>query len=146
MPIRRGSRSFALSIVRFASLPVRCLFGPSRSITFFATRDLLLAAEFLGGAFIVSLVVGVGMWLERYVIIVTSLHRDFLPSSWGMYEGTWWDVSAFVGTIGLFVTLIFLFVRFLPAISIFEMRTLLPEAEGEPPGEMAAGKSGEKTA
>jgi molybdopterin-containing oxidoreductase family membrane subunit len=81
--------------------------------------------------FFISLVVSVGMWLERYVIIVTSLHRDFLPSSWGMYSGTLYDWSAFVGTLGLFVTLLFLFVRFLPAISIFEMRTMLPGAEPE---------------
>ncbi|MGE0452293.1 MAG: NrfD/PsrC family molybdoenzyme membrane anchor subunit [Vicinamibacteria bacterium] len=79
----------------------------------------------------VALVVSVGMWLERYVIIVTSLHRDFLPSSWGLYAGTPYDWAAFVGTIGLFLTLIFLFVRFLPAISIFEMRTILPGAAGE---------------
>ena len=79
--------------------------------------------------FIVAMFVNVGMWLERFVIIVTSLHRDFLPSSWGMYSGTFWDWSMFVGTIGLFLTLIFLFVRFLPVISIFEMRTLVPEAK-----------------
>jgi molybdopterin-containing oxidoreductase family membrane subunit len=79
--------------------------------------------------FIVSLVVGVGMWLERFVIIVTSLHRDFLPSSWDMYYPTRWDFMTFFGTIGLFVTLMFLFVRVLPMISIFEMRTLLPEAK-----------------
>jgi molybdopterin-containing oxidoreductase family membrane subunit len=79
--------------------------------------------------FIVSLVVGVGMWLERFVIIVTSLHRDFLPSSWDMYYPTRWDFATFFGTIGLFVTLMFLFVRVLPMISIFEMRTLLPEAK-----------------
>jgi molybdopterin-containing oxidoreductase family membrane subunit len=79
--------------------------------------------------FCISLVVSTGMWLERYVIIVTSLHRDFLPSSWGMYSGTMFDWMAFVGTLGLFLTLVFLFVRFLPVISIFEMRTLLPEAE-----------------
>jgi molybdopterin-containing oxidoreductase family membrane subunit len=81
--------------------------------------------------FVISLVVSVGMWLERFVIIVTSLHRDFLPSSWGMYRGTLFDWSAFIGTLGLFVTLLFLFVRFLPAISIFEMRTILPGAGGE---------------
>jgi molybdopterin-containing oxidoreductase family membrane subunit len=81
--------------------------------------------------FFISLVVSVGMWLERYVIIVTSLHRDFLPAIWGMYSGTMWDWSSYIGTIGLFVTLIFLFVRFLPAISIFEMRTILPGAEIE---------------
>jgi molybdopterin-containing oxidoreductase family membrane subunit len=81
--------------------------------------------------FFMSLVVSLGMWLERYVIIVTSLHRDFLPSSWGMYSGTTYDWAAFVGTIGLFLTLFFLFIRFLPAISIFEMRTILPGAEVE---------------
>jgi Ni/Fe-hydrogenase subunit HybB-like protein len=81
--------------------------------------------------FVVSLIVGVGMWLERFVIIVTSLHRDFLPSSWGSYRGTPWDYSMFFGTIGLFLTLFFLFIRFLPTISIFEMRTLVPAATGE---------------
>ncbi len=78
--------------------------------------------------FIISLVVSVGMWLERFVIIVTSMHRDFLPSSWGMYAPRIWDWSMFIGTMGLFVTLLFLFVRFLPVISIFEVRTLLPQA------------------
>jgi len=81
--------------------------------------------------FLVSLVVGVGMWLERFVIVVTSLHRDFLPSSWGIYRGTIWDWSTYVGSLGLFLTLLFLFVRILPAISIFEMRTILPRAEAE---------------
>ena len=79
--------------------------------------------------FVVSLIVGVGMWLERFVIIVTSLHRDFLPSSWGSYSGTPWDYSMFFGTIGLFLTLFFLFIRFVPMISISEMRTILPEEE-----------------
>jgi Ni/Fe-hydrogenase subunit HybB-like protein len=81
--------------------------------------------------FFVSLVVGVGMWLERFVIVVTSLHRDFLPSSWGNYRGTLYDWSMFIGTLGLFLTLFFLFIRFLPTISIFEMRTLVPAATGE---------------
>jgi molybdopterin-containing oxidoreductase family membrane subunit len=79
--------------------------------------------------FILSLIVSVGMWLERFVIIVTSLHRDFLPSSWDMYYPTFWDFSTFLGTIGLFTTLMFLFVRLLPMISIFEVRTLVPEAK-----------------
>jgi hypothetical protein len=79
--------------------------------------------------FVISLVVNVGMWLERFVIIVLSLHRDFLPSSWGMYAPTFWDWSTFLGTIGLFLSLLFLFLRFLPMISIFEMRTILPEAK-----------------
>jgi hypothetical protein len=76
--------------------------------------------------FVISLVVNVGMWLERFVIVVTSLHRDFLPSSWGMYYPTRWDVMTYVGTIGLFLTLFYLFIRFLPMISIFEMRGLVP--------------------
>ncbi len=82
----------------------------------------------------IAMVVNAGMWLERFVIVVTSLHRDFLPSSWGMYAGTFWDWSLFIGTIGFFLALVFLFIRFLPMISIFEMRTLVPEAEvgGEP--------------
>jgi Ni/Fe-hydrogenase subunit HybB-like protein len=81
------------------------------------------------GLFLVAMVVNVGMWLERFVIVITSLHRDFLPSSWGMYYPTIWDWMTFIGTIGLFVTLFFLFVRFLPMISIFEMRTMAPEAK-----------------
>ncbi len=76
--------------------------------------------------FVISLIVNVGMWLERFVIVVTSLHRDFLPSSWGMYYPTVWDYAVFFGTIGLFLTLIFLFIRVLPMISIFEIRMLLP--------------------
>jgi molybdopterin-containing oxidoreductase family membrane subunit len=80
---------------------------------------------------LISIVVSIGMWLERFVIVVTSLHRDFLPSSWGMYQPSGWDWSMFVGTIGLFFALLFLFIRFLPMISIFEMRTILPEAEVE---------------
>jgi len=79
---------------------------------------------------VISIFVSVGMWLERYVIIVVSLHRDFLPSSWGIYHGTIWDWSTFIGTIGLFLTLMFLFIRFLPMISIFEMRTLVPGSRG----------------
>jgi Ni/Fe-hydrogenase subunit HybB-like protein len=79
--------------------------------------------------FVISLIVNVGMWLERFVIIVTSLHRDFLPSSWGRYAPTIWDISTYVGTIGLFLALLFLFLRFLPMISIFEMRTILPQAK-----------------
>ena len=84
--------------------------------------------------FLVALVVNTGMWLERFVIVVTSLHRDFDPSSWGMYYPTVWDWATFLGTIGLFSTLLFLFIRLLPMISIFEMRGLLPQAQvrGEP--------------
>jgi molybdopterin-containing oxidoreductase family membrane subunit len=88
--------------------------------------------------FVAAMFVNVGMWLERFVIIVTSLHRDFLTSSWELYSPTMWDFMTFFGTIGLFVTLMFVFVRVLPLISVFEMRTLLPEAHPKttPEGEL----------
>jgi molybdopterin-containing oxidoreductase family membrane subunit len=79
--------------------------------------------------FAVSMVVSVGMWLERFVIVVTSLHRDFVPSAWGMYYPTIWDFATFFGTIGFFFCAIFLFIRFLPSINIFEMRHLLAHTE-----------------
>jgi molybdopterin-containing oxidoreductase family membrane subunit len=85
----------------------------------------------VAGLFLVAMIVNVGMWLERFVIVVTSLSHDFLPSSWGIYVPTVWDWAMFLGSIGLFLTLMLLFIRFLPMISIFEMRTILPGARGE---------------
>ena len=82
--------------------------------------------------FLISTVVLTGMWLERFIIVVVSLQRDFLTSSWGMYYPTRWDWAVFIGTLGFFVACMFLFLRILPMISIFEMRTLLPEAEVKP--------------
>jgi molybdopterin-containing oxidoreductase family membrane subunit len=79
--------------------------------------------------FAIAMFVNVGMWLERFVIIPISLHRDFLPSSWGFYRPTMFDFSMFFGTIGLFFFLMLLFLRFLPVISIFEMRTMVPGAQ-----------------
>ena len=75
--------------------------------------------------FVISLIVNVGMWLERFVIVVISLHRDFLPSSWRIYSPTIWDFAHLVGSIGLFLALLFLFIRLLPMISIFELRELV---------------------
>jgi Ni/Fe-hydrogenase subunit HybB-like protein len=75
--------------------------------------------------FLVSQAVSIGMWLERFVIIPVSLHRDYLPSAWGMYIPTIWDIAFFAGTIGLFITLMFLFIRFVPVINIFEMKDML---------------------
>lgn len=83
----------------------------------------------VGALFTIAMIVNLGMWLERFVIVVVSLHRDFLPSSWGMYYPTKWDFFTFFGTIGLFLFLLFLFLRYLPLISIFEMRTLVAEEE-----------------
>ena len=81
--------------------------------------------------FIMSIFVNIGMWLERFVIIVTSLNRDFIPSSWGMYYPTRWDFMTFFGTIGLFLTLFLLFLRFVPMISMFEVKTLLPQSKAK---------------
>jgi molybdopterin-containing oxidoreductase family membrane subunit len=80
-----------------------------------------------------SIVVNIGMWLERFVIVITSLHRDFLPSSWSMYWPTVWDWAVFTGTLGFFLTCIFLFIRVLPSITIFELRMLLPGARVKEP-------------
>lgn len=74
---------------------------------------------------VISIFINIGMWLERFIIIGQSLSKDFLPSSWHLYSPTQWEVFTFIGTIGLFLTLLFLFIRVLPAISIFEMRELL---------------------
>jgi len=82
-----------------------------------------------GWLWLISFIVLVGMWLERFIIVVVSLSRDFLTSSWGQYYPTKWDWMTFAGTIGLFLTAMWLFVRILPMISIFELRTLLPEAQ-----------------
>ncbi len=85
----------------------------------------------LAAMFVIGLVVNVGMWLERFIIVVTSLHRDFLPSSWDMYYPTIWDWTTLLGSIGLFASLLFLFIRFLPVISMSETRELLTELRKE---------------
>jgi molybdopterin-containing oxidoreductase family membrane subunit len=77
--------------------------------------------------FFVALSVNLGMWVERFVIVVTSLHRDFVPSSWAMYIPTKWDWATLAGSIGLFLTLQFLFIRYLPMISMSESRELIAQ-------------------
>ena len=89
--------------------------------------------------FVMSLIINTGMWFERFVIVVTSLYRDFLPSSWGTYRATRWDYSTFIGTLGLFTALFFLFVRFLPMIPMSEIRMMLPQAKVTEPEAMEAG-------
>ena len=79
--------------------------------------------------FLVALSVNAGMWLERFVIVVTSLHRDFLVSSWNMYYPTFWDWTTFLGSIALFITLFLTFIRLLPSISMFEMKQILQKPE-----------------
>jgi Ni/Fe-hydrogenase subunit HybB-like protein len=79
--------------------------------------------------FIISIIVNIGMWFERFVIIVTSLHRDFLPSSWVMYHATWVEVGIFLGTFGLFFTCFFMFAKFLPVINMAEVKTIIKDKE-----------------
>jgi molybdopterin-containing oxidoreductase family membrane subunit len=74
---------------------------------------------------VLSIIINIGMWFERFVIIVTSLHRDYIPSSWAMFYPTWIDLSVFVGSIGVFFTLFLLFLRVLPSIAIAEVKLLL---------------------
>ncbi|SIO56950.1 quinol:cytochrome c oxidoreductase quinone-binding subunit 1 [Singulisphaera sp. GP187] len=88
---------------------------------------------------VLSIVINIGMWLERYVIVVTSLARDYIPGAWGMYHGSVWDYSMYYGTIGLFFALLFLFIRVLPVISIAEMRELVAETRERSGGEEHGG-------
>jgi molybdopterin-containing oxidoreductase family membrane subunit len=79
--------------------------------------------------FVMSIVVNIGMWFERFVIVISTLHRDFLPSSWDYYSPTKWDLFCFLGSFGLFFTLMCLFVRFLPMVALSEVKAVLPEAD-----------------
>ena len=79
--------------------------------------------------FALSIVVNIGMWFERFVITVLSLHRDYLPSSWGYYTPTIVDVGMFIGSLGLFFTLFLLFLRFLPMVAMSEVKGILPQAD-----------------
>ena len=79
----------------------------------------------LVATFILSIVVNIGMWFERFVIIVTSLHRDYLPSSWAMFSPTLYDVGVYLFTFGLFFTLFFLFAKFFPVINMAEVKAIL---------------------
>ena len=91
-------------------------------------------------SFILSIFVNIGMWFERFVITVTSLHRDFLPSSWDYFVPTKWDVSIFVGSFGLFFTLFLLFIRFFPVIAIAELKSVMPAADPHHHGDDEHGK------
>jgi molybdopterin-containing oxidoreductase family membrane subunit len=86
-----------------------------------------------------AILVNVGMWCERFNIVVTSLHRDFLPSKWENYFPTWVDLSLFVGTIGLFSTLFLLFLKFVPAVAVTEVKELRHELAHDAIGEPAGG-------
>jgi len=90
----------------------------------------------LTALFVISIFVNIGMWFERFVIVASSLHRDFLPSSWDYYKPTFWDVATFIGSFGLFFTMFCLFARFLPMVAMAEVKNVLPGANphGDGPG------------
>jgi molybdopterin-containing oxidoreductase family membrane subunit len=92
--------------------------------------------------FVVSILINIGMWFERFVIIVTSLHRDFLPSSWGYFRPTLVDIFTYAGTLGLFFTAFLLFIRWIPMIAIAEVKGVLPEADPHHDAEHAHGGAG----
>ncbi|MGA0045258.1 MAG: NrfD/PsrC family molybdoenzyme membrane anchor subunit [Candidatus Kapaibacteriota bacterium] len=79
--------------------------------------------------FVISIFVNIGMWFERFTIIATTLHHDFLPASWGYYTPTWVEISIFVGTFGIFLTLFLLFAKFVPVIAIAEVKSIMPSAQ-----------------
>jgi molybdopterin-containing oxidoreductase family membrane subunit len=83
--------------------------------------------------FILSILVNVGMWFERFVIVVISLHRDFIPANWGYFRPTWVDIVTYLGTFGLFFTFFLLFIRFVPIIAIAEVKGVTPQADPHNP-------------
>jgi len=95
---------------------------------------------------IVSLLVTIGMWFERFVIIVTSLHRAFIPGEWQMFWPTWVDILTFVGSIGIFLTLFLLFMRFMPMFAMAELKAVLPQADphGHEPNGNGHGDDGDE--
>lgn len=92
----------------------------------------------LTASFIISIFVNIGMWFERFVIIVTSLHRDYLPSSWLMYSPTWVEICMYIGSLGLFFTLFFLFAKFLPVIAVAEVKSIYKTSSEEEIAKTAA--------
>jgi Ni/Fe-hydrogenase subunit HybB-like protein len=83
--------------------------------------------------FILSILVNVGMWFERFVIIVTSMHREFIPANWSYFRPTWVDILTYLGTFGLFFTFFLLFLRFIPIIAISEVKGVTPQADPHHP-------------
>jgi molybdopterin-containing oxidoreductase family membrane subunit len=87
----------------------------------------------LAVVWVFSIIVNIGMWFERFVIVVTSLNREFLPANWSYYQPTWVDVGTYLGTFGLFFTCFLLFMRFLPIVAIAEVKGVTPQADPHHP-------------
>jgi molybdopterin-containing oxidoreductase family membrane subunit len=94
--------------------------------------------------FVTSILINVGMWFERFVIVVSSLAQDFLPASWAYYKPTFWDITTFVGSFGLFLTLFLLFVRYLPMVATSELKAVLPQADPHHRGHATMKKAGDE--
>ena len=92
--------------------------------------------------FIMSIFINIGMWFERFVIVVVGLYREFLPSNWGYFKPTWVDICTYLGTFGLFFTCFLLFMRFLPMIAISEVKGVTPEADPHHPSAGGHGNGG----
>ena len=90
--------------------------------------------------FVVAVLINVGMWFERFVIVISSLANDFLPSAWDYYRPTFWDISTYIGTFGLFFTFFLLFLKFLPMVAIAEVKAVMPEANPHHHPEPGEGK------
>jgi molybdopterin-containing oxidoreductase family membrane subunit len=88
---------------------------------------------------VASILVNVGMWFERFVIVVSSLSRDYVPTSWGYYRPSVIDILTLIGSFGLFLTLFLLFVRFLPMIGMAEVKGVMPQAHLDHPGHRGHG-------
>ncbi len=126
---------------RYATL--NRMFGPYAPVYWALIACNIVIPQFLwirkvrvnpAALFAIAMAINIGMWLERFMIVVISLSRDFMPSAWRMYYPTRWDIFTFFGTVGLFLTLLLLFIRFLPLISIFEMRELVNEEASQQAG------------
>jgi molybdopterin-containing oxidoreductase family membrane subunit len=94
--------------------------------------------------FFISIVVNIGMWFERFVIIVTSIHRDYLPSAWSMFYPTWVDIGIFIVTFGLFFMFYLLFARYFPVLAISELKTIVKISGESYKNDTAPAHAGEK--
>src|SRR5437899_865878 len=136
----RNWRHYEMAYLLLAGLSTPLVLSVHSVVSFdFATSILptwhttIFPPYFVAGAilvvYFVCMCVNAGMWFERFIIIVGGLHRDFIPSAWGIFIPTWVDIWTFIGTLGIFTSLFLLFIRFLPMIAMSEVKIVLPEAD-----------------
>jgi molybdopterin-containing oxidoreductase family membrane subunit len=122
-----GHRFFGQSYWYFGWMLLGINVGVTQLLWFKKIRSNLLLL------FVIGLLINVGMWTERFVIVVGSLYQDFLPANWGKYHPTMWDVGLYIGTLGAFFMLYLLFVKFLPVIAISEVKGATPQGDPHHP-------------